>query len=67
MFSIGNEDLGGVFVRKKHISVEFTSGYNMDDPNKFLEGSGKFRWHIKIKDKSEIVEKDLVFLLRQML
>lgn len=38
----------------------------MDDPNKFLEGNCKFRRYIKIKNKSEIVEKDLVFLLRQM-
>ena len=66
MFSIVNEDLGGVFVRKNHISVEFTSGNIMDDPNKKLEGNGKFRRHVKIKDKSEIVAKELTFFIKQM-
>lgn len=37
----------GVIIRKNHISVEFDRGYGMQDPNIFLEGSGKNRRHLK--------------------
>ena len=33
--------------KKKHISVEFDRGSGMQDPNNFLEGSGKNRRHLK--------------------
>ncbi len=44
MFSL-DEDFGGLFVRKRHISFEFGKGFLMDDPNKILEGKGKYRRH----------------------
>jgi hypothetical protein len=37
----------GIFVRKNHISVEFDRGAELQDPDDFLEGSGKNRRHIK--------------------
>ncbi len=34
MFSL-DDDFGGIFVRKNHISFEFGNGFAMDDPDKF--------------------------------
>ena len=59
MFSLDKEDFGGLFVRKNHISFEFSKGVFMQDPNKYLEGSGKSRRHLKIKSKEDILNKDV--------
>ncbi len=66
VFTINSKDIGGIFARKHHISFEFTSGYLMQDKNGILEGTGQFRRHIKLKKKSDILEKDLLFFLKQM-
>lgn len=65
MFSFDTEDFGGLFVRKNHISFEFSKGFIMKDPNKFLEGSGKFRRHLKIKSKEDVRNKDMNFFVKQ--
>ena len=44
----------GLFLRKKHISVEFDLGYLLKDENNHLEGKGKFRRHLKIHNKEEV-------------
>ena len=66
MFSLNGHDVGGVFVSKKHVSVEFTSGYTMNDPDGVLEGTGKFRRHIKIVEPGDISKKTVPFYLRQL-
>ena len=65
MFSLDTEDFGGLFIRKNHISFEFNNGYMMKDPNKLLEGSGKFRRHLKIKSKEDIMNKAVNFFVKQ--
>ncbi len=65
MFSLNNEDFGGLFVRKNHISFEFSKGFLMKDPNQFLEGSGKFRRHLKIRSKDDIRNKDVGSFVKQ--
>ena len=65
MFSLDTEDFGGLFVRKNHISFEFIKGFIMKDPNKLLEGSGKFRRHLKIKSKEDIGNKNVDFFVKQ--
>lgn len=64
MFSIVN-DFGGIFVRKNHISFEFSNGFQMNDPNKLLEGTGKFRRHLKITSISDINAKKVDFFVKQ--
>ena len=49
VFIINDKLFCGIFVRKKHISVEFVKGVEMQDPDNFLEGGGKYRRHLKIK------------------
>ena len=65
MFSLNNEDFGGLFVRKNHISFEFSKGFLMKDPNQFLEGSGKFRRHLKIRSADDIRNKDVGSFVKQ--
>jgi len=64
MFSLG-EDFGGVFAYKQHISFEFSKGYQMQDPEKRLEGKGKLRRHLKIRSLTDIEAKKLAFFVAQ--
>lgn len=67
LFSLDSEDFSGLFVRKKHISFEFSKGFLMKDPNKFLEGKGKFRRHLKIRTKEDIKNKKIEYFVKQAL
>ncbi len=53
----------GHFVYTKHVSLEFSNGYLLDDPSKVLEGNGKFRRHIKLTRPSDVDTK----FVRQMI
>lgn len=64
MFSL-EEDFGGVFASKNHVSFEFGNGFQMKDPKKYLEGTGKSRRHLKIKTLSDIKEKNVDFYIPQ--
>ena len=55
----------GIFVRKNHISVEFDRGAEMQDPNNFLEGSGKNRRHLKIFQQEDIKNKKVEYYIKQ--
>ena len=57
IFKIRERMFCGLFLRKNHISVEFDLGYLLVDAEKHLEGSGKYRRHLKIHNKSEIKTK----------
>jgi hypothetical protein len=39
----------GVFVYGEHVSIEFGKGCDLDDAAGRLEGTGKFRRHIKVR------------------
>lgn len=43
------EDFGGIFVYSQHVTFEFGEGYKLNDPDKHLEGKGKFRRHLKFR------------------
>ena len=57
IFKIPGRMFCALFLRKKHISIEFDLGFLLKDKNEFLEGTGKFRRHLKIKNKEEIKTK----------
>ena len=65
MFSL-DDDFGGIFPSKKHISFEFSEGFKMKDPKKLLEGTGKFRRHLKITSIADIEDKEVNFFVRQV-
>jgi hypothetical protein len=64
MFS-APEDYGGVFASKHHVSFEFGNGIAFADPEKVLEGTGKFRRHLKIKTLDDIKTKNVESFVRQ--
>lgn len=66
MFSLEG-DFGGIFVRKHHVSFEFGNGFTMNDTDKLLEGSGKYRRHLKIRSVSDIADKKVDFFVKQAL
>jgi len=53
----------GVFAYKEHVSVEFSHGARIVDPEGFLEGSGKGRRHIKLRCVDDITAKKLAIYL----
>ena len=65
VFYFDSEFYGGVFAYKKHISIEFSIGFLMNDPNKLLEGNGKYRRHLKIRSKDEILTKNVKSFIKQ--
>ncbi len=65
MFSL-EEEIAGVFAYKNHVSMEFGQGNAMNDPDEILEGSGKFRRHIKMEAIEQIEEKQLKFFIAQL-
>ena len=55
----------GHFVYKKHVSLEFSKGYRLDDPDDVLEGNGKYRRHIKLYAPKDIETKLVRSMLRR--
>lgn len=64
LFSL-NEDFGGLFASKNHVSFEFSYGYKLTS-NAKLEGTGKYRRHIKVQYLDKVLEEDIRDLLRQI-
>lgn len=59
VFMVANELVGGIFVYDKHMSVEFSQGAEFEDVNGILEGKGKFRRHVKIREFSDVKKKNV--------
>lgn len=66
MFSLGEDDVGGLFPYTKHVSFEFSNGVRMKDPNAVLEGTGKSRRHVKLRSTGDIKEKELLRFIKQL-
>lgn len=64
LFSL-EEDFAGLFAYTHHVSMEFGQGYLMNDPEKLLEGKGKYRRHIKLKPTDQLMMKKLPFFVAQ--
>ncbi|WP_044403962.1 DUF1801 domain-containing protein [Lacinutrix sp. Hel_I_90] len=65
VFFLNDEMFSGLFLNKKHISLEFSKGFLMEDPNSFLEGKGKYRRHLKLLTKEDILSKDVSSFVKQ--
>lgn len=57
--------IGGFFVYKAHVSLEFTNGATLNDPKQLLEGSGKYRRHLKLRNVDDITTKDCRGFLKE--
>ena len=65
IFTIPDRMFCGLFLRNKHVSVEFDLGYLLKDTEKHLEGSGQYRRHLKIFNKKDIrIKKTEEFILQ---
>lgn len=60
-----DENWGGIFAYKNHVSFEFTEGFKLQDPNNILDGAGKKRRHIKIKSLADIEEKKVESFIKE--
>ncbi len=65
VFKVLNMLVGGIYVYKSHISIEFSDGVSFADPSKMLEGSGKKRRHLKIASVNDIEEKSSLYYIKQ--
>ena len=65
IFKIPDRMFCGLFLRKNYVSAEFDLGYLLKDKEKLLEGSGKYRRHLKIHNKSEVETKQVTDFISQ--
>lgn len=47
----------GYFVHANHVSLEFTKDAALQDPDQILEGTGKLRRHIKLRQLHDVGNK----------
>lgn len=65
VFIVDTKLICGIFIRKTHISVEFSFGAMMPDPDSFLEGTGKRRRHIKVLQQEDIKNKKVESYIKE--
>ncbi|MCB9812468.1 DUF1801 domain-containing protein [Candidatus Nomurabacteria bacterium] len=59
----------GIFVYTNHVTLEFSEGAKLRDPNKLLRGSGKHRRNLKFMKTDEIqkgVVRDFLTQAREL-
>lgn len=54
----------GVFSYTRHVSLEFSEGAALLDPQQVLEGGGKRRRHIKLRETKDLTEKQVFEYIR---
>jgi hypothetical protein len=55
----------GIFIHKDRVTVEFDRGTELRDENDLLEGSGKNRRHLTLRDIAEVKSKKTEDFIRQ--
>lgn len=65
VFNVSNALIGGIYIYKEHISIEFSNGADFTDTNSNLEGGGKKRRHLKIFSYDDIVQKNTKHFVNQ--
>lgn len=64
-FNVSDQLIGGIYVYKQHISIEFSHGAQFTDSDGFLEGKGKLRRHLKILDIKDVKNKAIKVYIEQ--
>lgn len=54
----------GIFTYKNHVSLELSKGAEISDQHSVLEGSGKYRRHIKFQELADIMSKKTEYYIR---
>jgi hypothetical protein len=60
---IGDAAFGYVNAFKAHVNVGFFRGAELADPNRLLEGTGKFMRHVKLRPECSVDAKALMKLI----
>ena len=55
----------GHFIYKAHVGLEFSQGNRLEDSGAELEGSGKYRRHLKLRSPADIDKKPVREFLLQ--
>lgn len=66
-FFLNDKHIGGVYGHKAHVNIVFSLGHLLSDPDKLLEGKGKYRRHLKASGKDDVVSKQVAFFVEQVL
>ena len=61
----GKAPVAYVYSAPDHVQFGFFAGSALKDPNRLLQGQGKFVRHIKVRKRSDIDERAFQSLLRQ--
>lgn len=56
--------VGGLFSYQQHVSLDFSLGAQLPDPDGFLEGGGKYRRHLKFKNLEDVTRKKAATFVR---
>ena len=67
VFHCGGRIVGGIYAYRNHVSLEFSEGSTLNDPEDVLEGKGKFRRHLKFREVGNIDELNAENFIRQAL
>ena len=51
---------------KEHVSIVFSRGNELSDPDGLLEGKGKFRRHLKVFTGDNVAPEHLRFFVKQL-
>ena len=65
VFNVSNALIGGIYIYKEHISIEFSNGAGFIDADSNLEGGGKKRRHLKIYSYDDIARKNIKYFVSQ--
>lgn len=57
--------VGGIYVYGDYVTLELAKGSSFDDPDNILEGSGKLRRHIKLRNLGDLKGKCCQAFLKQ--
>jgi len=60
---VGDAAFAYVNVFKDHVNVGFFRGAEIDDPERLLEGTGRFMRHVKLRPERDVVATVLVKLI----
>lgn len=65
-FFLKDEPIGDVYPYKEHVSIVFSRGNELSDPDGLLNGKGKFRRHLKAFSRGDVDPERLSFFIKQL-
>lgn len=65
VFNLSDALIGGIYVYKEHLSIEFSNGAEFSDAGSVLEGGGRKRRHLKLYLLSDIADKNARYYIKQ--